>query len=586
MIGTKTSSKSPVLEVRRARFPREFQIIFLCLLSSITLATFPPPHAKAETQLTAPPNTEEKAKAPIVFDKKTLFFVRERVLSYSPEDRARTISDRINKLSKELVRTEPITVVNAETTSDITAGDLVIMTVTDQDAKGEGRPREQLAEEYAKQINVALEAHRKGYSIRSLLLGALFTLVASLILFIVLKLLIKILAKADAKINAWRSTRIPSLRIQSLEILPADRIADALIGLVKAARIAAIVILLYFYVPLVFSFFPWTRGFAGTLLDYILDPLAAVFHGAGVFLPNLFFIAVIVFVSRYVIMFVRLIFRGVERGTIALPGFYREWARPTYKIVRFLIIAFTAVIVFPYLPGSHSPAFRGISIFLGILFSLGSTSAVANVVAGVILTYMRGFSLGDRVRIADTVGDVIEATLLVTRVRTIKNVDVTIPNSMVLGSHIINYSSSARESGLILNTSVSIGYDAPWRQVHELLIAAARSTQHILDNPAPFVLQTGLNDFYATYELNAHTDKPRAMAVIYSELHQNIQDKFNEAGVEIMSPHYSALRDGNQDAIPREYFPKGYKPRAFRVSRTAEASEKPAKTFDQKSDLE
>jgi len=205
---------------------------------------------------------------------------------------------------------------------------------------------------------------------------------------------------------------------------------------------------------------------------------------------------------------------------------------------------------FPYLPGSESPAFRGVSIFLGVLFSLGSTAAVANVVAGVILTYMRAFRIGDRVKISDTIGDVIEKTLLVTRVRTIKNEDITVPNAMVLGSHIINYSSSAKDRGLILHTTVTIGYDAPWRKVHELLIAAAHSTEHILKEPSPFILQTALDDFYVSYELNAYTNRPEIMAGIYSSLHQNIQDRFNESGVEIMSPHYAAFRDGNQTTVP------------------------------------
>jgi small-conductance mechanosensitive channel len=260
-----------------------------------------------------------------------------------------------------------------------------------------------------------------------------------------------------------------------------------------------------------------------------------------------------------------MIFTELERGTIGFRTFYPEWAEPTYKIVRFLVIALTLIIVFPYLPGAKSPAFQGISIFLGVLFSLGSTSAVANVVAGVILTYMRAFKIGDRVKIADTIGDVMEKTLLVTRVRTIKNVDITIANAMVLGTHIINFSSSGQGEGLILHTTVTIGYDAPWRTVHQLLIDAALSTECILKKPEPFIFQTALDDFYVHYELNAYTDQPSRMAKIYSDLHANIQDKFNNAGVEIMSPHFSSVRDGNRIAIPDDYLPKGYSAPAFRL---------------------
>ena len=293
--------------------------------------------------------------------------------------------------------------------------------------------------------------------------------------------------------------------------------------------------------------------------------MGAAFAG---YLPNVFFVAVILTVAYYAVKVVKFFFAEIGKGTIALPGFYSEWAQPTYKIARTLIIVFTAVMVFPYLPGSKSPAFQGISIFVGLLVSLGSSSAISNMVAGVLLTYTRGFQVGDRVQIGEATGDVVEKTLLVTRIRTIKNVDISIPNALVLTSHIINYSSSAKEIGLILHTTVSIGYDAPWRRVHELLIGAAESTPNILKDPKPFVLQTSLDDFYVSYQINAFTDQPLVMAATYSDLHKNIQDKFNEAGVEIMSPHFTSARDGNRTAIPSDYLPKDYQVRSFRVSPT------------------
>jgi small-conductance mechanosensitive channel len=219
---------------------------------------------------------------------------------------------------------------------------------------------------------------------------------------------------------------------------------------------------------------------------------------------------VIVVVVFYLLKFIHLFFTGIERGAIRFRGFYREWADPTYKIVRFMVIIFAAIMIYPYMPGSDTAAFKGISIFLGVLISFGSSSAIANVVAGIVMTYMRPFHIGDRVKIADTMGDVIAKTLLVTRVRTIKNVDITVPNAMVLSSHIINFSSSANRRGVILHTAVTIGYDVPWKKVHELLIAAADGVERIQEEPKPFVLQTGLNDYHVTYELNAYTDKPRS----------------------------------------------------------------------------
>ena len=439
------------------------------------------------------------------------------------------------------------------------------MSVTDQDAAAAGKTRQALAREDAQRIATELSALRKEYSAKSLIFGGVYAVLTSAALLLIFRLLGMLFPKLYRRLDSWRGTRIPSLRIQQFELLPADRLADLAIGLGKVLRLAIVLVALYFYVSLILGFFPWTQGYAQILFGYVLSPLKLVRDAAIAYLPNVFFIAVIALVSFYVIKAVRIIFAEIGKGTITLPDFYAEWAEPTYKIVRVMILALTAIVIFPYLPGSRSPAFQGISIFLGVLVSLGSTSAVANVVAGVILTYMRAFKIGDRVKIADTVGDVLEKTLLVTRIRTIKNVEITIANAMVLNSHIVNFSASAQLEGLILHTTVTIGYDAPWRTVHQLLIEAALACENILREPGPFVFQTALDDFYVHYEVNAYTNQPSQMAKTYSALHQLIQDRFNEAGVEIMSSHYANVRDGNRTTIPDNYLPRDYKAPSFRV---------------------
>ena len=403
------------------------------------------------------------------------------------------------------------------------------------------------------------------WNVKPILVGIFLSILTTTAAAMVFKAIHTLFGTLIKKIEEWKGGAIKPIKLKTVEVLSEERIAEILEGGFKIFKLFFLAILGYFYITTLFSFFSFTQTWAGTLFGYVVNPLWNVFTAFIRYLPNLFFILVIGYVTRYVIKFIKLIFVEIGKGTLTLPGFYKEWADPTYKIVRFLVLAFAGIMIFPYLPGSDSPIFQGISVFLGILFSLGSTSAIANIVAGVVLTYMRPFNIGDRVKIADTMGDVIEKTLLVTRIRTIKNVDITIPNAMVLGSHIINFSSSAKERGLILHTSVTIGYDAPWKKVHELLIAAAEATQNILNQPKPFVFQTSLDDFYVSYELNAYTDQPNSMAKIYSELHQNIQDKFNEGGVEIMSPHYTSMRDGNQTAVPDNYLPKSYQAPAFRI---------------------
>ncbi|MFQ5680022.1 MAG: mechanosensitive ion channel family protein [Gemmatimonadota bacterium] len=274
---------------------------------------------------------------------------------------------------------------------------------------------------------------------------------------------------------------------------------------------------------------------------------------------------ILFFLATRLVKLLELVFRGIASRRIRLKGFHAEWARPTFKISRGLVWAFFLVVAFPYLPGSGSPAFQGVSIFLGVLLSLGGSSAVANVIAGTVLTYMRAFRIGERVKIADAVGDVVEKTMFVTRVRTVKNVVITIPNAMVMSNHIVNYSAQAETTGVTLHTTVTLGYDLPWPRVHERLVAAARATSRVEEEPAPFVLQKSLDDFTVAYELNATTREPAEMQAIYSELHQNIQNELHAAGIEIASPHLAAVRDGNRVNIPEDYLPKEYEPPAFRV---------------------
>jgi small-conductance mechanosensitive channel len=548
---------------------RLFNRFLACCLIVLLAALFGDAFASGAQERSSNATAAQAAPAPgapVVVNGKTLFTIRESLFTFPPHVRAQTVAERVVWLSKQPSgRIRAVRTVDEGNFTEIVSEDIVLATVTDSDGKAAGRTRQELANSYAAKIRASAEALQRTFSIRSILIASLYALLSTAILLLLLKLMSVAFPKFYAKLQTWHGVYIRSLRIQKLELLPADRITGLLRSIARLTRLLLTLALLYGYVTVTLGFFPWTQGFSTSLLRYILWPLRAVGNAILAYLPNVFFIVVILAVAYYVIKFVKLFFTAVGRSKITLPDFFPEWALPTYRIVRFLIIAFTAVVVFPYLPGSNSPAFRGVSIFLGLLFSLGSTSAIANVVAGSVLTYTRAFQVGDRVQIADATGDVVSKTLLTTRIRTIKNEDVSIPNALVLGSHVINYSSAAGDEGLILHTGVTIGYDAPWRTVHQLLTEAALATENIRKLPKPFVLQTALNDFYVSYQINAHTDRPSAMANTYSELHQNIQDKFNEAGVEIMSQHYTGVRDGNYTTIPEQYRPKDYEAPMFRI---------------------
>ncbi len=391
---------------------------------------------------------------------------------------------------------------------------------------------------------------------QSIMSGLLGNLVLSLGVFIVLQtvsLVNEFFPRLYEILDGWRHTRFHMLRFKSLELVTPDQITDALISLARYSQIGLNLVLGLTGLAFALSFFPGTHAAIANLIDKLGGMLVEAGQIVVGYLPNLFTLLVIIVVTRYTLKLLRFFRDGINSKKIKIAGLHQELTGPTFQLLRFLIVALALVAAYPFLPGSNSPVFRGITLFVGFLLSLGSTSLVTNIVSGVVLTYTRGMRDGDRVKIGATVGDVLERTLLVTRIRTIKNVVVTIPNGMVLNNEIINYNAPMLEEGLILNTTVTIGYDVPWRKVHDLLINAALATRDIQQDPQPFVLQTSLDDYYVSYELNAYTQVPRRMAMIYSELHQNIQDWFNEAEVEIMSPAYNSYRDGSEVTIPPQY---------------------------------
>jgi small-conductance mechanosensitive channel len=354
---------------------------------------------------------------------------------------------------------------------------------------------------------------------------------------------------ATRRLLAWRKAKANS---HAGEILPLDRITVRIGRLLELLRILLIGIAFLLLVSYELKLFPETKNVGSWLLDQLLEPFIQIFRSFLDYIPSLFNIFAILLVTRYGLAVIRRIFDQIETGRLTFQGFYPEWASPTYKLVRFFVFAISLVAIFPYLPGASSPAFQGISVFLGLLLSLGSTSLVSNIVSGTVLTYMRALKLGDRVKVGDTYGDVIERTMLVTRVRTVLNEVVTIPNALLLGGQIINYSTDCPTHGLILRTTVTIGYDSPWPTVHQALLAAAARTAQVLSDPAPFILQTSLNDFNVSYALNVYTRNANAAPRTLSDLNQNIQDTFAAAGIEILSPMYNTIRQSTPgDTIPR-----------------------------------
>lgn len=498
---------------------------------------------------------------PLIIDDDTLLTFYAKRGGVSAYDRAENAVNMILKIGKDLsLKTDSVHIFNSEYQTDIMYGEKVILSVTDQDALWLNTEREELAKKYQSAVNDKIVSLKKEHGLLQVVKRvALFVLVL-VVQYLFFKLTNYLFKKLRRKIIWLKQNKLHSITIRDYEFLNTHRQGRILIFLNNILRYIVLLIQLMFSVPMLFAIFPQTENLAMKLFTYIIEPIKMVLKSVIEYIPNLFIIIVIYYCVKYIIKGIQYIANEIESEKLKITGFYPDWAQPSFNIIRFLLYAFMIAMIYPYLPGSDSGVFQGISVFVGLIVSLGSSTVIGNIIAGLVITYMRPFKLGDRIKLNETTGNVIEKTPFVTRIRTPKNEVVTIPNSFIMSSHTVNYSASARQFGLIIHSTVSIGYDIPWRQVHQLLIDAARSTPGVLPHPKPFVLETELQDYYPCYQINAYIKEADQLSQIYSDLHQNIQDTFNEAGIEIMSPHYFAGRDGSATTIPSEYQQKPDEP--------------------------
>jgi small-conductance mechanosensitive channel len=389
------------------------------------------------------------------------------------------------------------------------------------------------------------------------LIGAAYAVVTTLVVVLLLYLVQKGFRVALEKLDEWARTA-KGLRFQKALILSPKRVRHPVVLFLRVGRLLAWVAILYFSIPLILSYFPITAPFASTIMPYVTGPAIQFVAAIVGYLPRLVTLILIIIAIRYLLRFLRFLANALENEEIRLPEFEPDWADPTYKLVRSLMLLAALMISYPYLPGAGSDIFKGFSIFVGALVTLGASTAINNVISGIVLTYTRAFRVGDRVQIGTTLGDILEKKLFVTRLRTLENEEITMPNGMVLGGSIKNLSAAQKTDGLALQVSAGIGYDVDWRQVHALMKKGAAETPDILAEPEPFVLETELGDFAVNYTLFAYTDNPKRARFTSAQLRRNILDLFNAEGVEIMTPSVAAVRDGNQPAIPQEYSPKPF----------------------------
>lgn len=492
--------------------------------------------------------------APLVVDGDTLLRLYARRGGITPESRVETASEKITYLGHRLtLRADSLYVFEGDYTSDIMAANEVILSITDIDGLWAGKPRAKLAADYTQIIQAKVNEIHEEYGLHRKLQGLLFAIIIIIAQIFLLILTNRLFRRWKQHVMRYMVRRLKPIVLKDYEFLNVHRQGIIVMTLYKIMRYFIILLQLFISIPLLFSIFPETETLTFTILGYIWDPFKDILLSIVNYVPKLCQIIVIWFCFHYLLRLIRYFADEIEQEHLKINGFYPDWAKPSYYILRVLLISLMVVMIWPLLPSSDSQVFQGVSVFIGIVVSLGSTAIIGNLMAGLVMTYMRPFHIGDYIKVGDTVGEVIEKTVFVTRIRTRKNEVVTIQNSSLMGSQTSNFTVAAKNFGIIVHTKVTIGYDVPWQKIKEIMETAALATPGIKNKPRPFMQITALNDFYVEYEINAYTTDAEHLPAVYSELHANILRRFFEEGVEIMSPHIFAHRQDLDVQMPDEY---------------------------------
>lgn len=524
------------------------------------------PAATSAQPAATQPAASKPRGVPVTLDGETIYYVSRGLGPFSAEERARAAGRRLQLIADDpFYSSELLKVVQKPTLAEVRYRDRTVGVITADDAAAAGVSPDEAATALIQKVDDAVTRYRERREPLAWTAAIAIMVVASVLLALLVAGVRRARRRLEAAIVARRRQAPPDEQTERLAAAFEQKTAPIQLKALSLLYYTAVLAAVTVYLGVAFAAVPMTKGYALAAIDYVMEPVRTLWQGFLASVGNLIFIAVVVVLARYLIKGLRWALSEAADGRLVIPGVSPDWAMLAYKVARIGVVAMAAVVVYPYIPGSDTEAFKGIGIFAGALFTLGASGMAGNMIGGLALTFAGTYHVGDRVKIGDVVGDVVGTTLMLTRVRSIRNEIVTIPNSTILAGHIVNYSTEARSRGLLLVTEVTIGYDAPWRRVHELLIEAARRTPDILATPAPFVLQSSLNDYHVSYKICGYTAKANAMVLTYGALHQNIQDCFNEGGVEILSPGYSSLRDGNTTTIPASYRDKGYAAPAFRV---------------------
>lgn len=520
----------------------------------IWLVCFPVLAAMPESNTQPAPESAQEGRVR-VFNRDVVTF-RATLFGISAEDRALRVKLRIEEQIqrsgplKVSIKAEPaghLVQIDGATAFLITQGDLNPLT-------DETLPV--VATRAAQVLEKVIEENRESRDLRTMVLSAAVAIGATLAAWGIWWLIKKGLLQLLARLNAWSLQSPQSYQVAGIEVLQTRRLEDWLRKLIALLRALLLFILLYQWLSFMLAIFPFTRAWGERLQGFLWGVVSQLALAMADALPSLV-VAVLIFVLAYwATKALDGLFGRIRDGHLQVEWLSADVAEPTRKIGKAVAWLFALAMAYPYIPGSQTRAFQGLSVLAGLMLSFGASNIVGQGASGLILIYGRVFKPGEFVRIGEFEGTVMELGMFATRIRTGLGEELTIANSAVLASTTKNYSRAVKGDGFILDTQVTIGYDTPWRQVHAMLEEAARRTGGILANPAPQVFQTALSDWYPQYRLvcQAIPSSPGPRAGIMSALHANIQDVFNEHGVQIMSPQYIADPVSPKVVPPDQWF--------------------------------
>ena len=482
---------------------------------------------------------------PLVIEGDTLLYIYATQGGQGPEYRAHVLHNKMMRIGKRLqLTTDTIYVFESEHTTDVMYGEMDLIRVSDLDGLWNGMSRHELARCYMDIIGKKIEQMQDEYGLMAKLRGlgwALLLIVVQIVLFKLTQIFIRHIRR---RIVDGFGGRIKAQSIKGYEFLNVHQAKRILLLLTRVLQVALIVVQLLISLPLLFTFFPETEQFTWKMIMFVWEPLQDIAISFIHYFPNLVKAAIILYIVNWLLKAIHRITDEIAKENIKIDGFYPDWAPPTYQIIRIFAIAFTIIVIWPLLPGSDSGIFKGVSIFVAALFSLGSTTTIGNLISGLIITYMRPFLVGDFVRIGDSEGIVVEKNAFITRLRDIKDNIITVPNNSILSMQTINYTAAARHSqGSIVHSDFTFTYKVPRQTIEQYLLEAADRCSLLLKEPKPFVLVTTLEDFYSRYEINAYTKDTHRLFAVYSELHKNILDVFREHDLEPTSSHFVSVKE-------------------------------------------